>query len=134
MENLADTLHCVFNVKKRSWKAGIQVAIHLTQEAIAAARARTQLNARLAALPQDVPEEERDTIAARAEELCVVELARLVLQAALERGLPQDNCVVEAYAYEELLSSLGPSDGARILQHICEELDLPRPDTVPAAP
>ena len=31
-ETSADTQHCVFNLKKRSWKGGIQVVVELTQK------------------------------------------------------------------------------------------------------
>lgn len=132
VEQAVETSHCVFNVKKRSWKAGIQVAVHLTQETIAAARTQTHLDARLAVLGTEVPKDERETTLARAEELYVVELARLVLHAALDRGLPQENSVVESSAYEDLLKGLSPADGTRILQHIYDELDLSRPDALSA--
>lgn len=130
VEQAVGTWHCVFNVKKRSWKAGIQVAVHLTQETIAAARTQTHLDTPLAVLGTEVPKDERETTLARAEELYVVELARLILHAALDRGLPQENNIIEATAYEDLLRGLSPADGTQILQHICEELDLSRPDAL----
>lgn len=125
VEDDPTTIQCVFNVKKRSWKAGIQIAVHLRRVALTAAWTRGALGAWLTQLVAVLPEEERAAAYTRGEEQCHVELARLKLQEALDLGLPQENQTLAARDHEAALERLSPADFATLLAQLRAELDLP---------
>jgi hypothetical protein len=75
---------CVFNVKKRSWKAGVQVAVELEEAQLSRARATLRFDDWLAGLLTVVPEVEREVYKHRGAELLVQNVAALKLDLAIE--------------------------------------------------
>lgn len=125
LDHDSDTIQCVFNVKKRSWKAGIQVAVHLRRETAAVVRDDRGIDARLTRFLALLPDDERDTYGLRADDLVCVELARLKLDDALEQGLPQENQAIADGQYEATLRRLTEGEVDTLVERIRTELDLP---------
>ena len=65
------TFSCVFNVKKRSWKGGIQVAVVITQRQIDTLRTDVDFSRWLALALVDLADEDRLSHQKRAHELFV---------------------------------------------------------------
>jgi len=116
---------CVFNVKKRSWKAGVQVAVELEEAQLSRARAALRFEDWFASLLRDVPEVERETYEHRGGELLVQNLAALKLDLAIEAGLPQDHQEVGSRSWIKELDQRILEHADRIKARIVAELDLP---------
>ncbi|MBA5866604.1 MAG: hypothetical protein GDA67_07920 [Nitrospira sp. CR1.3] len=82
---------CVFNVKKRSWKGGVQVAVEITDAQIESSRATTDFNRWIAEALIEVPTEERAAQTERAGELFVQAVCRCRLDQLLQFGITQEN-------------------------------------------
>jgi hypothetical protein len=116
---------CVFNVKKRSWKGGIQVAVELGDAHIARAREAVGFDAWSGAALARVAEAERADFAGRAQDLFVQGLCALKLDLTIEAGLQQANCTIQADALTVELDRALLQQADRLKSQILAELDLP---------
>jgi len=124
VEGKADVVVCVFNVKKRSWKAGIQVAVEIGTCQLVALRRTMELDDRLTASLKAVDHHEVSHYQERMEDVFAQALCRCKLDLRLRSGLAQENQRMEA---DELTDELNQDVYARtddILAHILDELDL----------
>lgn len=117
---------CVFNVKKRSWKGGVQVAVEMEEEQLVRARQATGLDPWLRAALSAVPEAERSGYESRAQDLFVQAICSLKLDLAIEAGLQQENRTIQAGALTGEVGRALPQQADRIKAQILAELDLPR--------
>jgi hypothetical protein len=85
------TYSCVFNVKKRSWKGGIQVAVVLTQSDIDQLSADIDFPRWLTLALVDLTEEDRLSHQERAHELFIQAVCWCKLDLALQAGITQEN-------------------------------------------
>jgi len=85
------TCSCVFNVKKRSWKGGIQVAVALTQSQIDTLSSDVDFSRWLVPALVDLADEDRLSHQERAHELFVQAVCWCKLDLALQSGIPQEN-------------------------------------------
>lgn len=85
------TSSCVFNVKKRSWKGGIQVAVVLTHSQIDTLSADVGFSRWLASALVDLADEERPSYQKRAHELLIQALCWCKLDLTLQSGIAQEN-------------------------------------------
>ncbi|MFQ5930982.1 MAG: hypothetical protein ACE5MM_01100 [Nitrospiraceae bacterium] len=115
---------CVFNVKKRSWKAGVQVAVEIEEGQLAKARQVVGFEDWLKGELDVVPEAERDQYDGRARDLFVQGMCALKLDLALEAGLRQEtrNLTLEMFVSE--LNHALPRQADRLKSQILAELDL----------
>jgi hypothetical protein len=116
---------CVFNVKKRSWKGGVQVAIEMENEQIACARQAIGFDPWLEAALSCVVEAERSDYESRARDLFAQALCSLKLDVAIEAGLPQENRTIPAGALVDEVDRAMPPQADRIKAQILAELDIP---------
>ncbi len=124
VEGKSDALVCVFNVKKRSWKAGIQVAVEITTGQLSTLQQRIQLTDRLAKSlitvdPHELPHYQERTADLFAQALCWCKL-----DLRLQAGLTQENQRIQA---DELTIELEHEVGERreyVIAYILGELDL----------
>ena len=114
----------VFNVKKRSWKGGIQVAVELTQVQI------DQLN-RAIGFPQwlsdaleTVSQDERAGYQLRAEELFIQALSWCKLDLLLQSGITQENQCLTADTFVAELNRVATKKRDFVASHVAQELDL----------
>jgi hypothetical protein len=120
-------VRCVFNVKKRSWKGGVQVAIDLAQDRLLRARERIGYAVWLGRLLQQVALEDRETVARRADDLFIQVFCSGALNLALHSGLEQENQVIDAESFGADLDRLIDERPERLTEQIRLELDLEDP-------
>ena len=126
------TSSCVFNVKKRSWKGGIQVAVAITRSQINALSSDVDLSRWLAQALINLPEEDRPSHEERAHELFIQAVCWCKLDLVLQSGITQEN---QCLADDTWIAEVGDSVIKRtnfITSYIASELDLvPRDATAP---
>lgn len=115
---------CVFNVKKRSWRTGVQVAVEVTDELVAHAKGVTDFPGWLLTVLSTVPDDERAEYCTRAEDLFVQALCDLKLDLAIQDGLAQENQTLGPDALIEEVARALPSQGQRLRSRILAELDV----------
>lgn len=126
------TYSCVFNVKKRSWKGGIQVDVAITQNQIDRISTDVDFSSWLARALTDLPDDDRSTYQERAWELFIQAVCWCKLDLALQSGITQENqCLAEATWTAEVRDSVSSRTNF-IRSYIVSELDLVPRDT--AAP
>lgn len=118
------TFSCVFNVKKRSWKGGIQVAVAITQSQIDTLSTELDFSRWLTLALIDLPEEDRTSHRERAHELFIQAVCWCKLDVLLQSGITQENqCLAEDTAIAEVRDSvIGRT--SFITSFIASELDL----------
>lgn len=117
-------VHCVFNVKKRSWKGGIQVLVEVGDPQVAHAAEVVGLSAWMKAALDRLPEEDRRAAEARVPDLFAQALCALKLDLVVEAGLPQENATVDHRALGPELDRAVPERADRLLSYVRTELDL----------
>jgi hypothetical protein len=119
-----DVLMCVFNVKKRSWKGGVQVAVEVTKPQLERLQERGQLDELVEMIRAKTEPNAFGDYQQRARDLFVQEICRMKLDLMTERGLAQENQTIAAEALsEELNRALGMrAEGIRL--SILRELDV----------
>ena len=121
----------VYNVKKRSWKGGIQVAVELTQSQIDQLSGTLEfpqwLEHSLAALPA----EERPSSEERAQELFIQALCWCKLDLLLQSGITQQNQCLPADTFVTELNAVASEKRHFVTSHVAAELDLLHNDARP---
>jgi hypothetical protein len=115
---------CIFNVKKRSWKAGVQVSVEIGPEQLAGLRHKVRLVDRLAEVLMMLSPDERSAHQARAEDFFVQSVTWCKLDLCLRAGLTQENQRISAV---DFVSELDRSVVARmeyVIAYIMTELDV----------
>jgi hypothetical protein len=115
---------CVFNVKKRSWKAGVQVAIELDERQLANARRVSGFEVWLQEVLAAVPEADRAGYEGRAGDLFVQGVCALKLDLAIEAGLRQENQSIQADALVSELDDEVLEQAERLKAQVLADLDL----------
>ncbi|SLM47497.1 conserved protein of unknown function [Nitrospira japonica] len=125
------TQACVFNVKKRSWKGGIQVLVEATEAQIDASRTSIHFSQWLTEALGDATGEERAAQEARASELFVQALCRCRLDRLLQAGITQENqrLTADAWNAQEHADLIKRRDFIRA--YVAAEMDLQPGDPTP---
>jgi hypothetical protein len=124
VEDRPGVLCCTFNVKKRSWKGGVQVAVEMEERQVARARDLIGFEAWLAKILSTLLDGERADFESRARDLFTQHLCALKLDLAIEAGLQQENIRLSAEAFMQELDAAVPTHKKRLLANIMAELDL----------
>ena len=126
------TFSCVFNVKKRSWKGGVQVAVVVTQSQIDRLSTDVDFPSWLALTLIDLADEDRSSHQERAHELFIEAVCRCKLDLALQSGIAQENqCLVDDIGITEIRDTVIKRTNF-ITSYVASELDLvPRDVTAP---
>lgn len=115
---------CVFNVKKRSWKGGVQVAVEVSDEQIERARQTLALSGSLTQAIAGMPSDEQESYVARADDLLAQAVCGCKLERALAVGLAQENQRIPVDRFGDQLERVLADNRATIVSHILRELDL----------
>lgn len=124
VEGRPDVVCCTFNVKKRSWKGGVQIAVEVEDRRIARAREAVGFEPWLAGILSTVLDAERSDYESRARDLFVQHLCALKLDLAIEAGLEQESRRLPAESFERELDAAVPAYRERLLASILANLDL----------
>ena len=120
---------CVFNVKKRSWKGGIQVEVAIAQSQINRFSTDIDFSGWLARVLTDLPDEDRPSYQERAQELFIQAVCWCKLDLALQSGIPQENqCLPDDTWIAEVRAAV-KSRRSFIISYVVSELDLESRDT-----
>lgn len=118
------TSSCVFNVKKRSWKGGIQVAVVITQNQIDTLSTDVDFSRWLALALADLVDEDRLSHQKRAHELFIQAVCWCKLDLALQSGITQENqCLADDTCIPEVRDTVIKRTNF-ITSYIASELDL----------
>lgn len=117
-------VHCVFNVKKRSWKGGIQVVVEVDEAQLVRARQAIRLDDWMKTMLAVVPADERLRAEHRVSDLFIQALCNIKLDLAVEAGLPQDNTTIGAQAFSAELERAVAGQAQRVTHYVAQELDL----------
>jgi hypothetical protein len=118
------TSSCVFNVKKRSWKGGIQVAVVITQSQIDTLITDVDFSRWLALALADRADEDRLSHQKRAHELFIQAVCWCKLDLALQSGITQENqCLADDTWIPEVRDTVIKRTNF-ITSYIASELDL----------
>ena len=126
------TYSCVFNVKKRSWKGGIQVDVAINQSQIDRLSTDVDFSSWLVRALTDLPDEDRPSYQERARELFIQAVCWCKLDLALHSGITQENqCLADDTWTAEVRDSVRNRTNF-IWSYIVSELDLvPRDAAAP---
>lgn len=114
---------CVFNVKKRSWKGGVQVAVAVEDRQVRRAEAALKLDEWLLTILGGLQPAERTRHEARAHELFLQGICLIKLTLALD-GLRQENSSIPADRFTAEVDRAVPAQGEQLKRDILAELDL----------
>jgi hypothetical protein len=118
------TYSCVFNVKKRSWKGGVQVAVMLTQSDIDHLSTNIDFPRWLTLALVDLAEEDRLSYQERALELLIEAVCWCKLDLALQAGITQKNqCLSEDTEIADVRNAVINRRNF-ITSYVASELDL----------
>ena len=123
-EDRPGLLCCTFNVKKRSWKGGVQIAVEVEERQVAQARDAVAFEAWLARILSTLLDAERSDYDSRARDLFVQHLCALKLDLAIGAGLKQESSRVTAGSLTMELDEAVPEQKERLLSRVLTELDL----------
>lgn len=118
------TSSCVFNIKKRSWKGGIQVAVDITQSQINRLSTDVDFARWLTLALADLADADRVFQQERAHELFIQAVCWCKLDLALQSGITQEN---QCLAADTWIAEVGETVIKRtnfITSYIAAELDL----------
>jgi hypothetical protein len=117
-------LTCVFNVKKRSWKGGVQIAVEVSLAQAARLQHALRVGAWIAEWLAAVPDEARSSYAQRAHDLFIQEICSMKLALALELDVRQDNSALSVDTFVEELDRQVNAAADQIKSNILTELDI----------
>lgn len=118
------TSSCVFNVKKRSWKGGVQVAVVITQSQIEMLSVGMGFPRWLAQALIGLSEEERLSYQERAHELFIQAVCWCKLDLALQAGITQENQFLADETWTAEVRDTVIKRKNFVTSYIASELDL----------
>jgi hypothetical protein len=118
------TSSCVFNVKKRSWKGGIQVAVVLTQSQIDSLSKDVDFSPWLDLALVDFADDVRLSHQRRAHELFIQAVCWCKLDLALQSGIAQENQSLEDETWNAEIRDAVIKRTNFITSYVASELDL----------
>jgi hypothetical protein len=118
------TTSCIFNVKKRSWKGGIQVAVDITQSQIDTLSTDVDFSRWSGQALIDLSDEDRPSHEERAHELFIQAVCWCKLDLVLQSGITQENqCLADDTWIAEVRDTVIRRTNF-ITSYIASELDL----------
>ena len=114
----------VFNVKKRNWKGGVQVAVELAQAQIDRINCAIAFPQWLCVALEPVSPDERAAYQDRAQELFIQALSWCKLDLLLQSGITQENQCLTADTFVAELNEVAAKKRDFVASHVAAELDL----------
>ena len=126
-------LSTVFNVKKRSWKGGIQVAVEIGQDQADRLKASIKFPQWIEEVLSTIPPQDRLMYRTRAQELLLQAASRCKLELMLQSGITQVNQCLPADTLVSELDMAFPRNRELVMEFVATELDL-LPGSTPRRP
>jgi hypothetical protein len=126
-ESDSEVVYCVFNVKKRSWKGGVQVAVELKQSQVKNIRDCFNIDRWLQASLSHLPPSEQEDYFDRGQDIVIQQVCLVKLQLAIEGGIRQENSRI---AHDMLVAELDEvleKEEVAVKKEVLQELDIELP-------
>jgi len=117
-------VRCVFNVKKRSWKGGVQVTVELARAQLERIRDLGQLGELIEMIRAKVEPETFAEYELRVRDLFTLQVCWTKLDLAIRGRITQENQTIPAEAFQPELDELARARADAIRQAILTELDV----------
>jgi len=117
-------VRCVFNVKKRSWKGGVQVTVELAAAQLERIRERGQFGELIEMIRAKVEPEMFAEYELRARDLFTQQVCWAKLDLAIRAGITQENQTIPAETFQPELDESARARADSIRQAILTELDV----------
>lgn len=124
VEGASDSIHCVFNVKKRSWKGGIQVDVVMNQRQLIGLESVLEHPTWLERLLNNIAEEEQKDYIEKSRDLLIQLVCFYKLQIFIQEGIRQENSQITGDSYIEEVNEVVQREAENLKRQICVELDL----------
>lgn len=124
VEGAVDTIHCVFNVKKRSWKGGVQVGIALGGDQIRRLAKQLEFQSWLEEHLRGVPIDERGDFLQTGNDLFTQFICFHKLKTYIQQGIKQENTQVAGGFLISETDEVVQREAVQIKQQIIVELDV----------
>jgi hypothetical protein len=123
-ETVADAIHCVFNVKKRSWKGGVQVGIVVQRSQIQQLEDMLAFHLWMEECLQKVPGDEREDYRQQGYDLFIQFICFHKLGIYIQQGIKQENIQVASDVLVPETDEVIRREAENIKQQILVELDV----------
>ena len=90
-ESDSEVLYCVFNVKKRSWKGGVQIVVEIFRAQLSQIRKAFNFDQWLKKSLGHLPQSEQQAYLERGQDIFVQQICFLKLQLVINVGITQEN-------------------------------------------
>jgi hypothetical protein len=124
VEGASDSVHCVFNVKKRSWKGGVQVEVVMKRNQVERLEGILQHSSWLEVVLRGVSIEKQGSYREKSHDLLVQLLCFHKLHAFIQQGIKQENIQVSGDALIAETDEVVEREAEEIKRQIFIELDL----------
>ncbi len=124
VEGTSDTIHCVFNVKKRSWKGGVQVDIVVENHQIQQLQAGLVFQAWIEEHLREVPLDQQEDFLKTGYDLFIQFICFHKLEVYIQQGIKQENTQVPGDVLMAQTDEIVYREAENIKQQILVELDL----------
>ena len=124
LEGSPKTIQCVFNVKKRSWKGGVQVVVDVEEAQFLRIQQSLQFSEWLENKLTQLPEDSRQESKVRAIDLLAQQVCLTKLQRAIEQGIRQENSTIGSESLVQELDEITSQTAEHMKQQVLEELDI----------
>jgi hypothetical protein len=124
IEVASDTVHCVFNVKKRSWKGGVQVGILIERNQIQRLEKKLAFQSWIEEHLQVIPSDEREEYLKLGYDLFIQFICFHKLELYIRQGIKQENVQVSAGFLISETDEAIQREAEKIKQQIMVELDV----------
>lgn len=124
VEGRSDVQACVFNVKKRSWKAGIHVSVEVDHDQMSRLLYQLQISDRIAKVLMTLAPEERQASQMRVPDLFAQAVAWCKLDLCLEAGLAQEHQCIPSTKFVSELDQSVVDRTEYVVAYILSELDV----------
>ncbi len=120
----SETIHCVFNVKKRSWKGGVQVDIMVGRGQIKRLETRLKFPLWIDELLRVVPINDQEDYKKRGYDLFTQFICFHKLEIYIRQGIKQENVQVAAESFIPETDEVIQREARKIKEQIGVELDM----------
>ena len=123
-EGASEAIHCVFNVKKRSWKGGVQVDIVVGRSQIQRLKNSLGFQSWINELLRVVPSDDREDYLKQGLDLFIQFICFYKLETFIRQGIKQENVQVSAGFLISETDEAIQREAEKIKQQIMVELDI----------
>ena len=127
-ETNPDIFYCVFNVKKRSWKGGIQLVVEMTKTQASRLKRSLHVETWLQNALLHLQQREYDEYVQRGHDLFLQYLCHTKLLLAVDQGLRQETSLLSQHVLTQELDKAVTESGHALKAHLLAELDVPESD------